>query len=371
VDEVLTMFHTSVINDVKQLKTLRAEWNQLLGQSHTNTIFLTWEWIDAWWGVFGDGAELFAVVVRSENGELVGVAPLLIRKSRYYKLPVREITFIGIGHADRLDFIISKKDPRIIDQIVDTIMDNKERWDIARLEQVPMESPLARNEFRGDAYVETEPSSFCPFLEIEGDWETYFKSLKRGFRNEIRNRTKRLNRLRNWEFQVRGEIGDVRQLLDSLENVEQRSRKAGTERAFFSNGENKTFLLRFCKSCLEKDRLIVSSLTVNDTLIAYSLGFLYDSTFHGYSTAYDEKFSELSPGILVINEKIKWFFENPDLVKVYDFLRGDTLVKAKWTSKRREQVRMVFFHRSLFGNMLRYAVFHLRPRIKRILKRWS
>jgi hypothetical protein len=40
------------------LQDLAADWNKLLDTSASKTIFLTWEWMAAWWAVYGVQGEL-------------------------------------------------------------------------------------------------------------------------------------------------------------------------------------------------------------------------------------------------------------------------------------------------------------------------
>ena len=35
------------------LRALKPAWDALLRESAANTIFLTWEWVTAWWSVYG------------------------------------------------------------------------------------------------------------------------------------------------------------------------------------------------------------------------------------------------------------------------------------------------------------------------------
>ena len=136
------MFQTHVLTDSNQIIDLKGEWNQLLQRSHTNTIFLTWEWIYTWWEVFGKEGELFLITVRNKGGELIGIAPFFIRKSKYYKFPVKEMTFIGMGHSDRQDFITLDNNSKIIKAIILKIYENKNKYDIVSLDQIPSDSLL-------------------------------------------------------------------------------------------------------------------------------------------------------------------------------------------------------------------------------------
>src|SRR6266508_3618967 len=56
------------------------EWDNLLGGSVSDVVFLTWQWQRAWWRHFGanEDCKLHLLTFRDERGTLVGIAPLFI-----------------------------------------------------------------------------------------------------------------------------------------------------------------------------------------------------------------------------------------------------------------------------------------------------
>lgn len=363
------MFKTQVINNLEQFKALRVEWNQLLESSYRNTIFLAWEWVYTWWEVFGRGEKLFIITVRNEKGKLIGIAPLYIKKTKYYKLPVREMAFIGMGLSDRQDFIISQGDTKVIDEIISKIREFRNTWDIVVLEQIPDDSPLASAKVAGNFRPEIENSSLCPYVRIEGSWEAYFKSLSKKFRRDMQHKTNRMSRFGKWEFGVEQNSENIGEVLTLMTNIEEKSRKQGTEKEFFLTKENSDFLSKVCQLCSENGWLDLSMISLNEAPIAYLLGFFYNNKYYAYNMAYVEDFHEASPGKLLLNEKIKWCHQQSTRPKEFDFLRGDSYIKSLWTSESRQQVRMVFFNGEVYSNIIRYAVFHVRPLMKKVLRK--
>src|SRR5262245_32961357 len=93
------MLRVDKITNMEGLAGLRPVWNSLLAESASRTITLTWEWVTTWWEVFHEGRELRVLVVR-ENDEVLGIAPLLRRVTRYE----------GLLHCRRLEFLGSGED---------------------------------------------------------------------------------------------------------------------------------------------------------------------------------------------------------------------------------------------------------------------
>jgi CelD/BcsL family acetyltransferase involved in cellulose biosynthesis len=363
------VYETQIISDPKAFADLRTDWNQLLARSLTNTIFLTWEWISAWWEVFGEGTDIFVVTVRDKAGRLVGAAPLIVRRSKCYRFPVKEMTFIGIGHADQQDFLIVQRDTGIVNQILSDVYGQKQRWDVVRLEQIPSESPLVWGRVNGDFRHGGEEGSSCPCIKIAGSWEEYMKSLSKKFRRDIKHKINRMNRLGKWRFHMGIDGDGLDDVVRSMEQIEAKSRKMWTGNAFFPTNGNRDFVVRLSTLFLEQSWLDYSTILLNDEPVAYLLGFLYNHRYYSYNMAFSDQFREASPGKLLLHEKIKWCFENPDLVREFDFLRGDTYLKRLWTSESRRYSQVIFFNDSLYSNLLKYAAFYVRPKIKRLLGR--
>ncbi len=91
------------------LQELASDWEKLLCASSSNTIFLTWDWITAWWSAYGAPGELRILTAYDDNGTLCGIAPLRAQTKRRYGQKVSVWSFIGAGSndSDYLDCIVA------------------------------------------------------------------------------------------------------------------------------------------------------------------------------------------------------------------------------------------------------------------------
>jgi CelD/BcsL family acetyltransferase involved in cellulose biosynthesis len=365
------MARINIISTIDEFRGLKDEWNDVLNKSNTNTIFLTWEWLYTWWEVLGRGAELFIVVSRDENGRLEGMAPLHIRKTRYYKFPTRELTFIGMGLSDRQDFIATGNGEKVTDGLLRVAFENRAKWDVMHLEQIPEHSYLMKSKTAGQFGCFIEASSICPFVSIAGTWDSYSKTLGKKFWKDVRNKSNKMNRLGKWEFQVDRNGEDSKGTISMSEEIERKSRKEGTEKIFLSDPSNREFLCRFGETSVQNGWFDYSKIVLNNSVIAYLIGFVYDGKYCAYNTAYDKGFFEASPGKLLLNEKIKWCFRNADHANEFDFLRGDFYVKSLWATDSRQHYRIVIFKPSMYSSLIKATVFGVRPILKRIKDKWK
>src|SRR2546430_131369 len=78
---------------------LEPEWNELLGRSRADTIFLRWEWIRTWAEIGGRDVQPAVVVVRDDNGALAAVAPLYLSALQFLGT-VRYRALLAMGHRE-------------------------------------------------------------------------------------------------------------------------------------------------------------------------------------------------------------------------------------------------------------------------------
>jgi len=71
--------HVEVFTADSAFHDLRAEWCQLLSQLPFQSVFFTPQWQETWWRHFGTTRQLHILTVRSKEGALQGLAPLMSR----------------------------------------------------------------------------------------------------------------------------------------------------------------------------------------------------------------------------------------------------------------------------------------------------
>ena len=72
-----------MLRETRGFASLQEEWDELYQSCPSATPFQSWEWLYSWWKVYGEGYyELRLITVRSEEGLLVGLLPLMVRRGR-------------------------------------------------------------------------------------------------------------------------------------------------------------------------------------------------------------------------------------------------------------------------------------------------
>src|SRR5690348_7529075 len=126
--------------DQEEFDLLQEEWNQLLGQSLSDNVFLRWEWIHTWWKVFQNTNRKLFVVTARRDGQLVGAAPFYIEerglmRTRYLKLCSDELA------PDYLDMIAEKgKEAEVTQALGAYLVNRANQWDVIVLDNLRTDS---------------------------------------------------------------------------------------------------------------------------------------------------------------------------------------------------------------------------------------
>ena len=175
----------------QELQELRSRWNSLLSHSSSDTVFLTWQWCEAWWKNYGGGREIF-VLAAWDKAELVGVAPLCSRSgSPLWVQTWRRLRFMGRWFWTMLDyldcFVQHGREAETMAAFADYLGDEHKSWDWMELDgpgkrraalQLWSDVPAKGT---GALKVESIPGAT---LMLPGSWEEYLRMLELAVQNE-------------------------------------------------------------------------------------------------------------------------------------------------------------------------------------------
>jgi CelD/BcsL family acetyltransferase involved in cellulose biosynthesis len=351
-----------VCTTIDEFRALRDAWNALAREAGARSLFLTADWLQACLETTAR-SEQPAIVCVYEGDHLVGGAPLVRRRARYYGVPVTETAFLGDPLADRQFFLDSSRSRTATSRIWRFLAEDPFRSTLLRLEQIPEESETLSSGRSVLPDLEVEAASRLPYVALRSSWAEFELTLDRKFRSEMRTRTKVLDSFGAWMVaHLQG--ATVLEHLEEIARVELESAKGERGRAFFQAPDNMACLRRFVETSAGSDVIpLLSLLRISDRIAAYLLGFIYDRKYHAYNMAFLPEYRKSSPGKFVMHQALRYAHEAG--ATEFDFLRGGFFMKHEWKPAVRENVRCVCFSRAMSGQAMRWAVFRLRPRLKR------
>ncbi len=318
-----------ILTTPEAFDTLADQWNALLQQSATNTLFLTREWQRVWWRQLGDGD--LRILCMYDNDELIGIAPLFAEQDA---LGATQVQFVGCKEvSDYLDFIFLKGRER---ECFDTVLDylagtDSPQWAGISLCNIPETSPtltllpeLAQAKgWKANSVFE----DVCPVIALPDSFEAYLATLDGKERRELQRKLRKADEDSTVTYTqdaatLDADLGDFLRLM----------RASMISKDSFMTPRMETFFRAMAKDMLAAGYLQLAFLEVDGDRAATYLNFTWQNQVLVYNSGLDpQKFSYLSPGQVLIARLIEKAIA--DQRATFDFLQGNEEYKHKLGGK--------------------------------------
>lgn len=354
----------SVIDQWDGFLAMGDAWNRLLESSpQAKNVFLTHEWFRAWWEAFGDGKRMLILVVKSGD-RLIGIAPLMLFRTRYYGAPIRLLSLIANDHTNRCDLIVTERARECVHAVVDFVREMSSRWDMIELDFVPEESPtvpaVSERAQQVGLVAGTKPSYRSPFIPLRGTWEEFYGRLDGRFRRNMRNREKRLAAL--GEVAYEQEPVSLSGFLEEMFVVGELSWKGAEQTAIGSTPELRRFYSRLAELTHPKGWLSVHLLRVSGRPIAFHYSLRSNGAVCLLKTEFDTSYNAYSPGHQIQKRVLQACYANG--VQEFDFLGPNMTWKQEWSDQVRGHVRLLLFHGGPRSRGLAFLELRAKPVLK-------
>jgi CelD/BcsL family acetyltransferase involved in cellulose biosynthesis len=334
-----------VIDSLASMADLSKEWNDLLRNSHANSVFLTWEWTYAWAESFLDESRRLFVLALYEGQELVGLAPWYAWHTRLHGCPVIRIEFLGSPEtgSDYLDVVCRKRREKDVAQKVCEFLFRQSRdlWDIVSLRDVPSESLfllycLEVLERKRTAF-EIHSGSFCPIFLLPDNRDDFLSKLTKHRRQQYLSDGRQLQKQGDVVHHRLSGEQNLAALSDFHALYNQRWKKSEQDLRFLE----KLFTLSVKTGLCE-----TNFLTINGKNYAAGLQLYHDQIVYLYHLVADRSFgNKISVGNYLVGRCIERALAEG--FRCYDFLRGSEEYKFYWANGGRRSLHLEFFNRRL------------------------
>lgn len=333
-----------VIDNFDALAKIKANWDAVYDVDPECQIFLTWNWIHAWFKKLG-GKWCVLAAKPDAKSSYVAFLPLQFRwdmkkDGRLHN----EIKMGGSEFADYTGFVCDPAHqeealPALADHLLEmiwmrltfnNILASDKRF---RLFMKSFERPklTIQNVQRFNKKTKID-SNIYPFVKLPADWETYCaEKLSTNTRQKARRFLKRLDE--TGEFRVTHVAketvdSDIDTLLKFWE-IKWASLKGNTLRGILAN--NRAMLRR----SFDVGALFLPILYVGDRPLA-AHGTLMDTkkrSMHFLIGGRDETYNSPPPGFLLHAYSVRWSIQNG--FKIFDFLQGNEEYKYMFGAEER------------------------------------
>ncbi|HVI09866.1 MAG TPA: GNAT family N-acetyltransferase [Candidatus Binatia bacterium] len=326
-----------------ELLELEQAWNPVLSRSAADTVFLTWQWLNAWWKNYGKDRTLF-VLAAWERNELVGVAPLYSEDASLYGTTCRRLRLIGDGShdSDYLDCFAERgREAEVMNAFARSLEADRRSWDWIELNGPKDGSPClaAALKFAGDRKWGTLSAPIrCATLPLPNSWENYLNSLQPRFRSKVRSSLTALDEcVKSTPAQCDSEK-QIDPWLSGLFDLHTRRWQSRGQSGVFVDPVKRSFYHDLSRSALQEGWLAFHCLSWGEHPLATQYGLVYRNRFHLLQEGYDPDFSDLRPGVGLRAWLMRHWIERG--LQEYDFLAGVSDYKRDWGAQEKLATRM-------------------------------
>ncbi|MEW6096848.1 MAG: GNAT family N-acetyltransferase [bacterium] len=350
---------------------LEDEWNMVLGQSEANIIFLSFEFLKAEWECLGWGNPLpknfnvFILLVK-ENDKIKGILPLVKYKTTFSGFPIKKIRILG-KLSMRRGIIITEQYEEVITAMLKYLINTEREWDIIEFIQILKESrctkfieDISKKNGLGYFLIDSQTS---PYIEINKDWEEYFRGRSKNFHKSLNNKINKLNQTGNFEYREYHTLEEIGEALPIIFEIDLKSWKGKEGTAISSSEESKRFFTLLSKYFAQRDGISIWILWLNDIPIAFEYHLIYNKIVYSLKWSYDEEYHAFSPGLVLKRISSEYFFKKG--FKEIDLLGRADSFKLKWTDKTRQHCTIYISNRNCYSKLIYNFEFKFKQWIKK------
>ena len=362
------MLRISKISNYNEFKELKGAWGDLLSRAKIDNIFLTHDWVDAYIKHFCENQKLLILNI-FKDGELIGLAPMMIRRYKYFGFPVRSICFIGTAISDRMDFILNENKKEGINLILDYIMTIKDEWDSVDFQEIAKDTgtfEIVKEWLAKKSVINIQgPFERSFFIELNGNKDILSSKFSKKLYRKLKKIDDKWGSL-NFDFKrYLGKDCKIRKVFSEINMLESRSWKS-KKAAIFSRQNTKSFHREIFDRFSKNKWLDLSILNLSDKPIAYIYNYYYKGRLYNYNTAFDRRYSRFSPGTVLLFWILSDSFK--DNISEFDFGRGEDQWKTRITQKSITHTRVRLFKNTFYSRFIYYLQSKFVPYAKKIRK---
>lgn len=321
------MMQTQILTDQSCFDTLANEWHDLLNRSITNQVFITPEFLKAWWITLG-GGDLQVLTVRDEGGKLVGLAPMYTFVNAENE---KQISFVGcVDVSDYLDFAVDKNYTDQVYHEIGKFITSLTEVTCAFFCSLPQTSStltvFKENVVKAGWEVVQSQQDVCPVIELPKTWDEYLTQIGKKQRHEIKRKWEKLFKEQEAAFELVELPADTDHSIKDFIWLHQSSSQ---DKNNFWDDKHVEFFQYFAEKTAEKNWLKLYFLKIGTVRVAAMLGFSYNNQFFLYNSGYvSDNFRQYGIGSVLTAYTIQQAIERGETR--YDFLRGDEQYKFRF-----------------------------------------
>ncbi|WP_018881892.1 MULTISPECIES: GNAT family N-acetyltransferase [unclassified Thioalkalivibrio] len=226
---------------------------------------------------------------------------------------------------------------------------------IGVIESEPLWHALQSTELRRHYHVlQSGETDTRRLAALPDTFDEYLGSLPRKARQDIRRSERRFSEHfgHGTRLEVFSRPEEITPFLDTVEPVSARTYQSRLLGLGVKRGH---WIERMLKAAAERGYARCYGLFVDQTLVAWRVGFVFQGTYFSHHIGYDPDWADWHPGIVLQARTIQDLCSISPRVNCIDMLHGDNAAKRKLSNQCRREGKFYLFPRNWRGT-IRYAL---------------
>lgn len=310
------------------------------------------------------------LTIAEEASGYFGFAPLVLRPTLYAGIPLKTLSWLSVPDNQFIDFVVPpNRDADFAARLASHLRQRRSDWDRLQLDYLcdiyPNWRRLVEALRREGIATRVESTGTNPFVDLSGDFETYFKQRSRSLKKTLNLSSNRLDKRGSVTVDWIRSSSEVGEALKEAVRISQISWKQETGNSLDRPGP-RAFIERLTEAA-QQDRIAsLWLLRLDGKVIATEYQIIVNGNVHALRSDFDPAYAEAGPGTYLNYQLLKRLFGQA-LIRYY-MGPGTNAYKMRWTDVGEPMYRLVGYSPTVRGSLLRQLDERIRP-IVRSLRR--
>jgi Acetyltransferase (GNAT) domain len=339
-------------------RALRDSWAAILGSNRKRRFFQEWDWYQAYLQHLEPEPERVCFALLSDFNEAIAIVPLQIRSisfhgvtSRLWRLPEHE-------HMPLADVVAAEgvSGRELVEALLAGMRIRDMQWDRVQFTGFDDASCLNCRDVAGGGPIYRDVLKSCEQVVCDQPWELFARRLSPNFRSNLNKARHKLERAGGATYEIVNEAARVHALFPEFLRVEASGWKRAAGTAVALSPGSIQFYQSLIESFSRSGRAYINVMRFQERVIAAQFCLCGSDTLYVLKQGYDESYAAFAPGNLLLEQVMRWCFDNRRLRKINQV--GNPRWFRDWKPEQAGQVyRLHLFNSTPLGQVhrLKYA----------------